>query len=1254
MDTSLNNTNFKVLSLNIRGLNQEKKRRSLFKWLKVNDIKICFLQETYSTSEVENRWRNEWGGKAFFVHGTNHARGVTILFKPGLDVEIVNFYHDDIGRVALMEAKIQGTSFKLVNIYAPNSEDSQLHFYGYLKNFMNKYINTGDKILLGGDFNVIINPNLDRKGGCHESTLNYKKIINIINSLKFQFELTDVWRQKNPGIRRYTWRKGHPKPVFSRLDYWFISENLFDSVENVDILPSFRSDHSGILIHIKGVYSKTRGRGYWRLNNTYLDDAEYISEIIKHKDDWMQEINGIGDNRMKWEYIKYKVRGVSIAHGKKRAKERRDKEKEMESKLQELEQRIDASVNVRDTNALQNEIIKVKAELSEVDNYKTEGLILRSRARWHEKGEKSNAYFLKLESRNKIKKSITKLQRSDGTYITDPNNILAMQRDFYDTLYTSRQNKSKQEIEQYLKNVQTPKLNEDDRSQCEGELTIEESYKALNSFAKNKAPGNDGLTMEFYKKFWPIFGKLLVNSLNESFRLGELSTSQKQAVITLLDKGKDRNLLKNWRPISLLNTDYKIATKVLSNRLKSILPKLIHPDQVGYVQGRNIAEALRTLQDIMAHTKLHNLPGILICIDFEKAFDSLEWNFLDAVLDKYNFGPSFKKWINTIYKDISSCIKNNGTTSKQFTLGRGVRQGDPLSPYLFILAVEILSNKIRQNKDITGITINNEEIKLQQYADDTTGILQNIESAKCFLSEVKTFGLYSGLKLNKEKTEGLWLGSNSENINAPLGISWPTKPLRILGVYHSYNTADCNKYNFEEKINNTKSVMNLWKMRNLTILGRIQIVKTFIISKFLYTCSVISTPQGYIKEINRIIYNFIWKSRTDKLKRSIMVSNIERGGLKTPDLQLMIDSSKINWIRRYLSPENHVWKATMKSFFVNHGIDFDVLLQSNFKGSQILKTDIPDFYKEMLRIWSEIGQTEPFEKDVFLWYNQNITINKRPVFYPEFYQLGMKHVKDLYDGNSKLISFSKWARRGLQSSHFMKWAGLISAVSKFKGTQNIVQETQEAPSFVVTVNKVKHPVNKVNSKLVYEKLVELKYGEVVTIPKIVNFIDEPDEIPVSWETVYKTAHRSMDTGTRAFQFKFLHNILVNNYWLCKWKIRDDTVCDFCHEREEDIGHLYWDCVHVTRFWNSFKAYYGDKLNASVLTKNLVFLGTQDILLCGIIFAAKRHIYQSKFKNVLPCFQSFVEKVKFMKQTEFHIAKTNNTVNLWIEKWERLL
>lgn len=1256
MDTTSRNANLKVLSLNIRGLNQEKKRRSLFKWLKVNDIQICFLQETYSTPEIENQWRNEWGGKAYFVHGTNHARGVMILIKPKLDAEIVNLYHDDIGRVLLMEAKIQDISYKFINIYAPNNEESQLHFYGYLKNFMNKNINPEDKILLGGDFNVIMNPRLDRKGGHHESTLKYRQIINTINAIKFQFELMDVWRQKNAEIKRFTWRKKHPQSVFSRLDYWFISEKLFDSVEKVDILSSFRSDHSGIFIHIKPLPPNMKGRGYWKLNNAYLEEAEYIQGITKCKGDWLLEINDIEDSRLKWEYIKYKVRDFSIAYGIKRSKERKCKERELEDKLHDLEQRVDASSNEEHTNSLQDEIVNVKAELSEIDNYKTEGLILRSRARWYEKGEKSNSYFLKLESRNKIKKSVNKLQRPNGTHTTDPSDILSMQRDFYDTLYTSRHERNKQEIETYLRTVHTPTLNEEDRSQCEGELTLEECKSALNSFAKNKAPGNDGLTIEFYKKFWPILGKLLVKSLNESFRLGELSSSQKQAVITLLDKGKDRTLLKNWRPISLLNTDYKIATKALSNRLKRILPKLIHPDQVGYVQGRNIVENIRTLQDIMAYTKLHNTPGILICIDFEKAFDSLEWNFLEAVMDKFNFGPSFKRWISTIYTDISSCIINNGTTSTGFKLGRGVRQGDPLSPYLFILAVEILSNKIRQNNGISGITINNEEIKLQQYADDTTGILKNTESARTFLSEVETFGSYSGLKLNREKTEGMWLGSNAENKNEPLNISWPTKPLRILGIYHSYDSASCSKYNFEDKINKVRSVINLWKMRNLTLIGRIQIIKTFIISKFLYTCSVITMPRGYIKEINRMIYTFIWKSKTDKLKRSLMVGNIESGGLKTPDLQLMIDASRIKWITRYLSPGKHVWKTTMRSFFMGNGIDLDVLLQSKFKESQISKRDIPAFYTDMLTVWSHIGQTQPLEKDVFLWYNQNITVNNNPVFYPEFYKLGMKYVRDMYDEKCILIPFSKWVRRGLQSSNFMKWAGLISAVSKFKGELSNDQEVTKTPTFVVTLKGTKIPLDKVSSKDVYGNLIILKYGQAITVPKIAKVIEldhQNDETPISWETVYKTAHRSMDTGTRAFQYKFLHDILATNYWLFKWKIRNDTMCGFCEETEENISHLFWDCAHVIRFWKDFREHYCTKINAPELTKNIVFLGTQNILLCDLIFAAKRHIYKCKFQNVLPSLQSFVNKVTFMKQIELQVAKNNNTVHLWTDKWKPL-
>ena len=344
-----------------------------------------------------------------------------------------------------------------------------------------------------------------------------------------------------------------------------------------------------------------------------------------------------------------------------------------------------------------------------------------------------------------------------------------------------------------------------------------------------------------------MVGKLCVNSFNESFKLGELSTSQKQAVITLLDKGKDRTLLKNWRPISLLNNDYKIVSKAIANRFIEFLPKLIHHNQVGYIKNRNISENIRAIEDLLHQTDILDIPGIMICIDFQKAFDSIDWSFLELTLQKFNFGPSFIRWIQTFYKNISSCIINNGATSRHFKLGRGVRQGDPLSPYLFILVAEILSNAVRQDAEIKGIKMNNEHLKIFQYADDTVGILQDKPSAVKFLKTVEEFGKYSGLKLNKDKTEGLWIGSNKNKTSQPLGILWPKDPIKILGIYMSYNEQKNNKLNFENKIKKCKQIINMWHTRNLTLIGRIQIIKTFIMSQFAYPTSVILIPDIYLK-----------------------------------------------------------------------------------------------------------------------------------------------------------------------------------------------------------------------------------------------------------------------------------------------------------------------------------------------------------------------------------------------------------------------
>ena len=245
--------------------------------------------------------------------------------------------------------------------------------------------------------------------------------------------------------------------------------------------------------------------------------------------------------------------------------------------------------------------------------------------------------------------------------------------------------------------------------------------------------------------------------------------------------------MENWRPISLLNIDYKIATKTIADRISKVLPKLIHEDQTGYVKGRYIGQNIMLVKDIMKVTSLDNIPGMAIFIDFKKAFDSVDWNFLAKVLEAFNFGPQIRKWIKTFYTDISSCVINDGHASEFFNLQRGVRQGCPLSGILFVLCAEILAQAIRNNNNSKGIQIYDKEYKISQYADDTTAFVSDASSAENLFELLNIFRDVSGLELNKSKTEGMWLGACRHNTSTPFDIAWPLEPIYVLGIYFTHN-----------------------------------------------------------------------------------------------------------------------------------------------------------------------------------------------------------------------------------------------------------------------------------------------------------------------------------------------------------------------------------------------------------------------------------------------------------------------------------
>ena len=226
-----------------------------------------------------------------------------------------------------------------------------------------------------------------------------------------------------------------------------------------------------------------------------------------------------------------------------------------------------------------------------------------------------------------------------------------------------------------------------------------------------------------------------------------MSITQKQGIITCISKGdKPKQYMKNWQPISLLNNIYKLASSCIAERIKSVLTILINNDQTGLIPGRFIGENTRLIYDLLHYTEENDIPGILLLIDFEKAFDTISWIFIEQVLDFFNFGNSIKHWVKTFFTNTKSAITQNNFLSDFFTIERGCRQGDPLSPYIFLLCAEILGILLRKNENIKGITIEDSEFLISQYADDTTLILDGSpESLDASLCVLELYAEWSGL-----------------------------------------------------------------------------------------------------------------------------------------------------------------------------------------------------------------------------------------------------------------------------------------------------------------------------------------------------------------------------------------------------------------------------------------------------------------------------------------------------------------------------
>ena len=753
-------------------------------------------------------------------------------------------------------------------------------------------------------------------------------------------------------------------------------------------------------------------------------------------------------------------------------------------------------------------------------------------------------------------------------------------------------------------------------------------------------------------------GDFLLRSYNSAFTKGELSTSQKLGIISLLPKGdKPRQFLKNWRPISLLNVSYKILSGAIAKRIKTVLPNIIHENQKGFLSGRFIGENTRLLYDLIQICNEKNIPGIILMIDFEKAFDSLSWKYLVNVFKFFNFGNNIIRWINIFCNDFKLCVSQNGFSSTFFKIGRGCRQGDPVSSYIFLLCVEVMAIMIRNNNNIKGLSYCNHEYKILQYADDTALILDGSEhSLENALSLIGQFAKFSGLKPNYNKTVCVKIGS-LRNSNIILcrnyELTWSQDPFKFLGIIFSVNLADMEDINFLPKIQETINLIKSWSRRLLSTNGRITVVKTILLPRLVHLFLALPNPnENIIKDLERLLFRYIWIQKNDRISRKTIIQDYQNGGLRMVCVKSLIKSLKVTWIRRILHATNDIswfnllFDTLPKNFrmFVNFGNEY-IKKVSHRLTNNFWKDVFLSYYDLRNLIDSDIVFYEP------LWYNNAILINGKTIFYNEWIKKGIFYIYDMINENGNLQSYNEFCTRFNFSPPFTHYYGIIQCIRK-KGRnfdfETFIKNQPYFPSHIKILFK-----SQKGSRDFYDIFIKKSYSK----PKSELKWEEELQIrgnTIWWEKANKMVKNcSNDCILKWFQYRIIHRILGTNLLLHKIGIKDTNLCTFCNNFPESISHLFIYCNYSANLWNDIKNWLQAKLNIDISLNDIEIIFNifeENKIISVIICLVKQYLYKQKMTKCRPSFQGAQQYIINYAKAEKYIFMTNLQGDYFIQKW----
>lgn len=1145
----------KLATWNVKGIGHVIKRKKILTSLKKERIAIALLQETHLSDTEHGKLKRDWVGQVYYSSFTSSSRGVAILIHKDIPFSLEHAEFDSEGRFVLISGHLFGVHLTIGNVYAPNTNCSSFISRTVLQ-FNKLCRNLG---FLGGDFNCVMDNNWDKSNP--QTLTGHKPSLTLQNFCK-DLGLVDIWRELHPKIRNYTFYS-HPHKSYSRLDYLFTPSDCIYRVKSCHIGPIVLSDHSPVYLDFDINVSIPKSN-FWKFNVSHLNNnafCTFLKQKIAHY--WQDNQNSPVSSATKWDAAKAVLRGHIISYSSLVKKVKTQKRRALEAEvtlLENLHKQMPNQMNWTQLNRA-----RAKLNLDHTEHIKK--LLFFSKQKYYEFGNKPShllAYQLKKAQQDRIIKAV---RTPEGNVTFDSQTINDTFANFYRNLYKAESVNLQEHLSNYLNTIFLPTVSETDRTSLNAPFTKEEIWLAIESMPSNKAPGPDGFPLEFYKQLWEDINPILLPAINNLLDSNSMPDSWSSAVISLiLKKDKDPLDCSSYRPISLLNVDYKIMAKAMARRLESILPSVISPDQTEFVKSRYGSDNIRRLLNILDYIHVNKDPTLIISLDAEKAFDRVDWPFLFAVLERIDLGSNFIKLIKLLYSQPMATVNTNRLISNTFPVSRGCRQGCPLSPLLFSLVIEPLAAAVRASTNLRGIKIGSEEHRISLYADDVLLYFKYPEtSVDAILSIIDEYSTLSGYKINLNKSQALYLYSPPEATSdcpfrlAPSGFQY-------LGINITPILGDLFKANYTKLISKMSQDLSNWSNLPISFFGKINVIRMNVLPRlnFLFQSLPCYLNSVFFKNLNSIFSKFIWNNKKPRLKFSVLLKPKELGGASLPNFQLYFWSAQIkNMINWFLNRTDSQWLG----------------IESTRCFPNLLNT-LPFIYnvhklESVLSIFT-VSNTLLAWKDVLKYLSIPLTLSlKSPI-----------SLNPDLPPAIQSIGFRSWRLRGILDLDQLFDNGVLKSFQLLKQEFNLPSndfykflQLRHFLEFILKNEGIRFDLSDIEKQLFSSPALKKKISVFYSMLSNVG-TSSFDSLKVIWEKDFETNFsdeewlsicsgvffRNASISNHEQSFKFIYRTYLTPVRLHKIFPNVSQYCFKCKSNIGTVMHVFWDCDMIKTYW----------------------------------------------------------------------------------------